>query len=232
MRDSSRAFLKKGDMLGFIKADSKVDDSAVDEQPRVGKNPGVDGWLLGALYLSELSLLLILLTSYVVQRKPSFLSFLNSRPGYVFLTGIAGLLVSGKILRRRCTGPAKADVRSARLTVAMNLVSVFLLFIIGEGTIRAFFVETTMGDKWGSAYLLPREWTKVVGHYQESFRLKFTNPPYAVYHEVLGWTIGLNRSSQDKRYFSSVEGLRSPRAGIAFADRHPVTRIGLNGCLL
>lgn len=216
-------------MLELIKADNKADCPAVDEQPRVGKEFGVDGWLLGALYLSELSLLLILLTSYIVSRKPTFLSFLNSRPGYVCITGIAGLLVSGMIIRRQCAGPAKADVRSVRLTVAMNLVSVILLFIIGEGTIRALFVETTMGDMWGKAYLLPREWSKVVGHYQESFRLKLTNPPYAVYHEVLGWTIGLNRSRPAERYFSSVEGLRSPRAGITFADRHPVTRVALIG---
>ncbi|MDP3091182.1 MAG: SGNH/GDSL hydrolase family protein [Nitrospira sp.] len=209
----------------------KTDWPTVDEKPLAGKEFGVDGWLLGALYLSELSLLLILLTAYIVSRKPTFLSFLNSRPGYVCLAGIAGLLVSGMIMRRQCAGPAKADVRSARLTVAMNLVSVFLLFIIGEGTIRALYVETTMGDMWGKSYLLPREWSKVVGHFQGSFRSKLGKPSYMLFNETLGWTIGSGRSQNDQgvSYFSSAEGLRSASPGTAFADRHPTIRIALIG---
>jgi hypothetical protein len=137
--------------------------------------------------------------------------------------------VAAVIVRSRYTQNDRIRSQAFRMTLGMNLVSVVMLFIAGEGAIRALYVDTTMGDMWGTSYLLPREWSKADGHYQESFQRKLTKPPYAVFHEVLGWTIGLNRSRPDEQYFSSVEGLRSPRAGIAFADRHPVTRIALIG---
>jgi|CXWL01.1.fsa_nt_gi hypothetical protein len=50
---------------------------------RAHKSLGVDGLLLGLLYLCEPSLLLVLLTSYVAVLNPTFMFFLFSRPGYV-----------------------------------------------------------------------------------------------------------------------------------------------------
>ncbi|ULA65111.1 MAG: conserved membrane protein of unknown function [Nitrospira sp.] len=192
---------------------------------------GVDTRLLAALYLMELSALSILFTAYIIDRKPNFLSFLLSRPGYLFMAGVCGLVGAGTVVFSRYAKNSRAGSKTFRLTLGMNLVSVVLFFMAGEGTIRAIYVETTMGDMWGTSYLLPREWSKVVGHFQESFRSKLGKPSYMTFNETLGWTIGSGRSQNDQgvSYFSSVEGLRSSSPEIAFADRHSSIRIALIG---
>jgi len=191
----------------------------------------VDVRLLAALYLVELSALSILFTAYMIDRKPSFLSFLLSRPGYLFMAGVCGLIGAGVVVFSRYVQNDRARSKVFRMTLGMNLVSVVLFFIAGEGTIRALYVETTTGDMWGKSYLLPREWSKVVGHFQESFQNKLGKPSYMTFNETLGWTIGSNRSqdNQGVSYFSSIEGLRSSSPGIALADRHPTIRIALIG---
>ncbi|OQW67524.1 MAG: hypothetical protein BVN29_01180 [Nitrospira sp. ST-bin5] len=191
----------------------------------------VDLWLLGALYLMELSVLSIILTAYVIDRKPSVLSFLLSRPGYLFLAGVCGLVGAAVIVCCRYAPNDQVRSQAFRMTLGMNLVSVVLLFLAGEGAIRALYVDTTMGDMWGKSYLLPREWNKVVGHFQESFRSKLGKPSYMLFNETLGWTIGSGRSQNDQgvNYFSSAEGLRSSSPGVALADRHPTVRIALIG---
>ena len=45
----------------------------------------------------------------------------------------------------------------------------------------------------------------------------------------LGWTVGRSRRGQDGLYFSSVEGIRSPRLGMAFADVPAKRRIAIVG---
>lgn len=47
------------------------------------------------------------------------------------------------------------------MTVAMNIVTVLILVIAGEGTIRALYKETPTGDVLVGTYLYPREWGKV-----------------------------------------------------------------------
>jgi hypothetical protein len=214
-------------MLGLVRQER----GALRRETAAGQVSLVDGKLLGAFYLLELSLLLILLTAYLIARKPSLQSFLFSRPGYLFMAGVFGFIVAGVIVRSRYAQNDRAGSHSFRMTLGMNLVSVVLLFIAGEGAIRALYVNTTMGDMWGKSYLLPREWSKVVGHFQESFRSKLGKPSYMMFNETLGWTIGSGRSQNDQgvSYFSSAEGLRSLSPGIAFADRHPTIRIALIG---
>jgi hypothetical protein len=46
---------------------------------------------------------------------------------------------------------------------------------------------------------------------------------------MLGWTVGQSRRSSDGLYFSSVEGIRAPRVGIAFADAAAKHRIAIVG---
>lgn len=52
-----------------------------EDHLRAHKSSGVDGLLLGLLYLCDSSLLLVLLTPYVAVLHPTFMFFLFSRPG-------------------------------------------------------------------------------------------------------------------------------------------------------
>jgi hypothetical protein len=183
--------------------------------------------LLGGLYCSELCLLLVALTSYVVSSKPNLASFLDSRPGYLFISGLAGFVVSGLVVHR-CYVRARAP-RTFRLIIVMNVLSVFMALAVGEMIIRATYQETSTGDVWGKKYLYPREWDKVVRHFQTYFRNQLGTAPYHVFDDLLGWTIAPSRTGNAGLYQSSVEGIRSPKAGIIFKDRRPPVRVALIG---
>jgi hypothetical protein len=81
----------------------------------------------------------------------------------------------------------------------------------------------------GDTLLRPREWSKVVTSYSELLRKTHSQESFLVYDRELGWTVGPNRHSENGRYFSSAEGLRSSHVGIAFADRETSCRIALVG---
>ncbi len=209
--------------------------SADDQTPTSGRSneklqvpePATEWILLGGLYLFELCLLVIALTLYVVSSKPSLASFLNSRPGYLFICSVAGLFGSGGVVLRSYARNRAS--RALRLTVAMNLLSVLMVLAVGEMVIRATYQETPTGDVWGKKYLYPREWRKVVDFFQAHFRSQLGTSPYHVFDDVLGWTIAPSRTGNAGLYHSSVEGIRSPDPGVIFKDRRPPVRVALVG---
>jgi len=194
----------------------------------IAKHSGVDVVLLGALYMLELSLLLMLLPAYVFSYKPTMSDFLMSRPGYLFAVGILTCLASvSTVVYRYFQGDRFRD-RVFKRTVAMNMASVLCLLVLGESIVRASYRATPTGDVLGATYLLPREWHKVAAHFQEQLRNTKDTASYHIFHDVLGWTIAPNRRGEGP-YYSSAEGLRSPSLGMKLADRRPAIRIALIG---
>ena len=123
-----------------------------------------------------------------------------------------------------------AGSKAFLMTLTMNFMTVIIVLVLGEATVRTSYKETPTGDVWGDRYLLPREWGKVTAAYTEFFRGTLAKGFYHKYDEVLGWTVAPNRQdSEYGRYFSSAEGLRSPVPGVKFADQPASTRIALIG---
>ncbi|MEO8048392.1 MAG: SGNH/GDSL hydrolase family protein [Nitrospirota bacterium] len=190
-----------------------------------------DAVLSSALFLFEISFALMVLTAHGISLKPSFVSFLQSRPGYLFAVTVLGMVASGVTIIYRYYQDDGARRRVFKLTVSMNIVTVLILATVGEGTIRALYKETPTGDVLSDRYLYPREWGKVVAYYKETFRSHLGEAPFSIYDNLLGWTIGSSRRRDDgpHSYFSSAEGLRSREVGTVLADRQATTRVALVG---
>ncbi|MEO6554858.1 MAG: SGNH/GDSL hydrolase family protein, partial [Nitrospiraceae bacterium] len=54
-------------------------------------------------------------------------------------------------------------------------------------------------------------------------------PPFYVYDDLMGWTVGPNRRSENGLYYSSSERIRAPHEGVSFAQLKEKTRIALVG---
>ena len=77
--------------------------------------------------------------------------------------------------------------------------------------------------------LLPRDWYEVTAHYAEILRKASVMGSYLVFDPMLGWDVGRSWASVDGLYFSSVEGIRSARAGERFAGSAAKSRAALVG---
>lgn len=195
----------------------------------MNSTPRTNFVLIVCLYLCELFVVLVVLALYRLSSKPDVWSFLSSPSGLLCLAASLGVMALTLIIIRECRKSFLARSREALLILTMNFVSVLIFVGIGELVTRAFSVHDTKGIVIGNAGLLPLNWEDVVAHQSEILQKMSGSPPYLVYDELLGWTVSPNRSSEDGRYFSSLEGVRSPRLGMAFADFSSNYRIALVG---
>jgi hypothetical protein len=81
----------------------------------------------------------------------------------------------------------------------------------------------------GHVSFAPRNWDTVVTRNREILQKVSGNTSCLVYDDLMGWTVGPNRRSANRLYFSSVEGIRGPHAEMAFADMPAPHRIVLVG---
>ena len=115
------------------------------------------------------------------------------------------------------------------LTVALNVVPVLLVLVGGELAVRMLSRPTTRGPVFMGTNLLPWQWSDVVAQNEAILREAAANGSFLMPDERLGWVINPGRRTADGLYFSSVEGLRSPRPGVAFAHRRARHRVALVG---
>ena len=188
-----------------------------------------DAVLSSALFLFEISFALMVLTAHRISLKPSFVSFLQSRPGYLFAVAVLGMVAAGLTIIYRYYQDGGARPGVFKMTVSMNIVTVLILTTVGEGTIRVLYKETPTGDVLRGRYLYPREWGKVVAYFRDPIRSHVGKAPFHVYDDLLGWTIASSRRSENGPYYSSAEGLRSQEVGAVVADYPAKTRIALVG---
>ena len=66
--------------------------------------------------------------------------------------------------------------------------------------------------------LYPANWSRLAGNIQKVIDRMAQEGSYLIDDPVVGWTNGHSRRDKTGRYFSSAEGLRSPRAGMSFSD--------------
>lgn len=185
--------------------------------------------LLGCLYSFELCALLLLLTLYRLASKATWLSFFSSLSGVLMVGAVMGLGGSAAIIVHQCYRSRHTRTQKCLLTVVMNFVSVLLLIVVGETTVRLFSVHTPMGVTFGRILLLPRSWDDVAKHLSAWVDKSAAKEAYLVYDSQFGWTVGVNRQNKNGLYSSSAEGLRSSRRGESFAEKPVTCRIALVG---
>jgi len=182
-----------------------------------------------SLYTVELSALVLALTIPRLADKPTILSSLASRPGAVGLMALSVLLASSMLIVHNYGACRRSGSKAFALTLVMNLTSLGILVTAGELAMRIAVVQTHEGLVFLGTPLLPRSWGEVAARNHEILKKAATNGSYLVVDDLLGWTVGPNRRSVDGLNFSSAEGLRSPRADMAFADFPATYRIALVG---
>ncbi len=159
----------------------------------------------------------------------SLVSLLAGRYSPYFLSGTSGMVLSiGYLIarHRKSRGPER---RQFWLTVAMNAVTVVLLAIIGEAAVRVLALPAPRGLQLFGTQLIPYSWDRVAAHYRNILRTNPNHISYFIADDLLGWTVGPARRSNDGLYASSSEGIRSAHPGVSYTHRAPSHRIALVG---
>lgn len=188
-----------------------------------------NGILLGALYLGEVCIALVVLTLYRLESHGDVLAFLSSRPGLLCAAGVLGLVVSVGVILYQFQKHRLAEGKQFIKIGMMNLVVVILTVVPAELALRILSVHSPGGTLLGRSLLYPRSWSTLAEEYSRVLDEASKKPTYLVNDNELGWTVGSSRRSQDGLYFSSVEGLRSGAVGAVLAGRSASYRIALLG---
>ena len=185
--------------------------------------------LLVALFLAEIALAVSALALYKKADR-SFVGWLPTGSGMVFVASVVLLLGAGGVIGRQYVTHVKTSSRLYTLTVAMNLLTVGALLLAGEITTRLLAREALAGRLTVGNTLLFRNWDAVARHYLDLIEKASGDLSYQVYDDVMGWVVGPSRRSANGLYFSSVEGLRASRQGLSYRDDHALKiRIALIG---
>lgn len=187
-----------------------------------------DLFFLGSLFLAELSGAAILIAMHMKGER-LFTTFLSSRPGVVLVCAGVTLFLSGAVIVRRYLGNKQVPSRQFPFIVTMNLVTVLLMLLSGELTIRALTRPSLEGEVLGKQDLVPKNWHAVAHRNRQLLDKAGERLTYLVYDDRLGWTVGSNRRSANGLYYSSSEGMRASGEGISFAEPTRQTRIALVG---
>lgn len=189
----------------------------------------INGPLLRLLYLCELSAIFAVFALYRSAGKPDVLSFIGSRPGVVFLaTSLVCILSVVGITQQVLKGyQAKSGLNIP--TLAANFVTVCAIFALAELTVRLSVSRTQPITAFGNIPLRPRMWEEMAARYSEIAKRIADYEPFFVGDDLLGWTVGSSRRSEDGLLLSSVEGIRSSKAGVTYTDRPAACRIALVG---
>jgi hypothetical protein len=184
--------------------------------------------LFASLFLWELSIMVIAMAMYMKGERP-FPVFLPSNPGMVFLVAIAVALTAGVVIIYQYLASRRSAMRRFSVIVMMNLVTMVLVLMTVEATLRETSESSREGETLLSTVLRPKNWEKVALHNRDLLDRASGNLSYQVYDPVMGWTMGPSRRSADGLYWSSSEGIRAPHSGITFAKFPAKTRIALVG---
>lgn len=186
--------------------------------------------LFAIVLLGELLVLGALLLLYRINYKPDVQMFLISWPGRMFVIALAGCAVLAIAAFARVRSLLRDRFQVVRQTVLLNIGLTLALLFVFELTLRFLSVETLApGPAIGGQLLRPRLWNRMVERYIPMVADIERIEPYFVEDAQLGWTVGTSRHSSDGFLLSSVEGIRSPAAGMAVIDQSVGCRVALVG---
>jgi hypothetical protein len=159
-----------------------------------------------------LCVVVLLLGLYRFSSKPSLGTFLFSSPGIVCVGAVAGIVGSISVLMQlRSASPE--DGKRAKLAFALSLLVCLFIGVAGEVSLRLIVVQKPDGAYVGPIRLLPRFWQDFVEKGRKRLAHRSGEERLIVEDDVLGWTVGTSRVTEDGLYASSAEGLRSAHQG-------------------
>lgn len=185
--------------------------------------------LVAAFYFAEALAVAILVFAYRLEGKAGVGDFLTSRPGILCVGVGLALLTTLFFIVKQCRVEAKSGSKQWLLGLVMNIAVVSALLLVTEIVLRLAVVPNKLGENLGAKLLYPRQWERATASYQALLRKAETQPTYLVFDEMLGFTVGPSRRSEDGLYVSSVEGIRSGRVGESYQGVSSDCRIALVG---
>ena len=191
-------------------------------------SPRTDVVLLGLLYAAEFFALAMALSLHRLGDR-SLASSIFSTPGLGFLVSLIAFVSALALIAYRYRRARRSGSRGFGLTVAMNLITLALVFIPVEIAVRLLVHHTPDTTVFRNTVLLPRSWQDTAASNQQVFDKASGDLSYLVYDDALGWTVGANRRGGDGMYLSSAEGLRAASQGAVLAGpkmRHRVAIVG------
>jgi hypothetical protein len=104
------------------------------------------------------------------------------------------------------------------MAIGMNLVMLVLTLGSTEIFARLLSKQNAAGEEVLGVILYPKQWSQVAAYHKKVIDEVNYEDSYLAYDRILGWTVAPSSSDRTGLYFSSAEGLRSPRVGMSFAD--------------
>jgi hypothetical protein len=184
--------------------------------------------LLASLFFLELSILAIVMAIYIKGDRP-FAVFLSSKPGLACLLAIPVSLIAGAFIICQYFASKRSQSSHFRLVATMNLITLILVMITVEVSLRLMSHSVKEGEAVNTIVLVPKKWDNIASYFREYLTQGSRPYSYVVYDDLMGWSIGPNRRSADSLYASSSEGIRAPHEDVTFAESTDKTRIALVG---
>jgi hypothetical protein len=184
-----------------------------------------------ALYVWELSIMAVAMAIYIKGERP-FTVFLPRKPGMAFLCAVAISFIAGWLILRSYQASRSSRSRHFTFVVMTNVLTLLLILITSEITIRAWSRDSIEGEVLGGRVLIPKSWEKVALYNRELWERRSANAlSYVEYDDLMGWTLGRNtkRKNREILYWSSSEGIRAPSEGVTFSNARRKKRIALVG---
>jgi len=202
-------------MIDFIKNSVRSHD---DDKIAVGL-------VAGGIYIAEGLAVMCFLSLYKSVTSPLmslwWVIFIGTVTSLTFLTYLIGVA---------CYRQWRAGSNSWLLCLAMNALVMAILIPTAEIAVRRVATGAEAYDtKLGKHLLYPRPWTKVTAIYKTVLAKAQQQPTFLISDEILGWTIALNRKSENGLYVSSSEGLRSAVQGVSLKNQSRLCRIAVIG---
>lgn len=185
--------------------------------------------LLTSLFVCELSVLIMALTVHVNGDHP-LATVLSGRSGLMFLSASGLFCLAAVVIARQYMASQQSRSNLFRMTVAMNLIMVFVVLMAGEVAVRFGTTSSSIkGEQWRWRVLLPRSWEQVASSTRQLLEQGADRLSFLVYDDLMGWTTGPNKRSSNGLYYSSWEGIRASHEGVSYPKVTERTRIALVG---
>ena len=171
-----------------------------------------------ALCAGEAAIFLALVSLYRAATKPDVWSFLLSPPGLAFVCSSVVIAFSIGWVIRTVINCVPTNKKYVFMVIGMNLVMLLLTLGSTEILVRLLSTQTAAGETVLGRPLYPKRWSQVAAYHKKLIDEIAYAESYVAYDRILGWTMAPSSSDRTGLYFSSAEGLRSPRVGMSFAD--------------
>lgn len=104
------------------------------------------------------------------------------------------------------------------MAISLHFIVLVLFFGSFELLARLMAKQTAAGETILGTVLYPKYWPKFAEYYMKTIDEMEQRGSFGIYEDRAGWILAPSRQDKTGLQFTSVEGLRSPRIGLSFAD--------------